>query len=279
MPTSKTKILNIAAYKFVELGDKRLLQSQRDLKSLTKELGLKGTILLSTEGINLFVAGSQENISLFWKELVSHKEFSNLTYKGSFSDRQPFKRVFVKIRDEIIPMGESIRPKQSNGTHLPPKELKKWLDEGRDIALLDTRNSFEVDFGTFEKALHLDIKSFRSFAKATGKLQPELKEKPLVMFCTGGIRCEKAAPFLQQQGFRHVYQLDGGILKYFEECGESHFDGECFVFDERVSLNSRLEETGTVQCTRCFKPVSVEEQQSPGFVLGISCPGCIEGQK
>ncbi len=276
MTKNAAKILNIAAYKFVELTDKRLIQLQKECESLSKKLNLKGTILLSTEGINLFFAGTQKNIELFWERLVSHIEFFNLTYKASLSERQPFKRMLVKIKDEIIPMDETIQPKQSNGTHLSPKELKRWLDEGRDITLLDTRNSFEVDFGTFKKARHLDINSFRSFPKAAGKLNPELKEKPLVMFCTGGIRCEKTTPFLQQQGFKHVYQLDGGILKYFEKCGESYFDGECFVFDERVSLNSQLQETGTTQCARCFKPVSVEDQRSPEFAPGVSCPHCAE---
>lgn len=276
MTTNKVKILNIAAYKFVELADKRLIQLQKEFKNLSKKLNLKGTILFSTEGINLFLAGTQKNIEIFWEGLVSHTEFSNLTYKASLSERQPFKRMLIKIKDEIIPMDETIQQKQSNGTHLSPKELKRWLDEGLDITLLDTRNIFEVIFGTFEKARHLDIKSFRSFPKAAGKIDPELKEKPLVIFCTGGIRCEKAAPFMQQQGFKHVYQLEGGILKYFEECGESHFGGECFVFDQRISINSRLEETGTAQCARCFKPVSVEEQRSPEFVPGVSCPDCFE---
>jgi len=276
MTKNAAKILNIAAYKFVELTDKRLIQLQKKCESWSKKLNLKGTILLSTEGINLFFAGTQKNMELFWERLVSHIEFFNLTYKASLSERQPFKRMLVRIKDEIIPMDETIQPKQSNGTHLSPKELKRWLDEGRDITLLDTRNSFEVDFGTFKKARHLDIKSFRSFPKAAGKLSPELKEKPLVMFCTGGIRCEKTTPFMQQQGFKHVYQLDGGILKYFEQCGESYFDGECFVFDERVSLNSQLQETGTTQCARCFRPVAVEEQRSPEFVPGVSCPHCAE---
>ena len=274
MTTKKVKILNIAAYKFVELADKRLIQLQKELKNLSKKLNLKGTILLSTEGINLFLAGTQKNIEIFWERLVSHKEFSDLIYKVSLSEHQPFKRMLVKIKDEIIPMDETIQPKQSNSTHLSPKELKNWLDEGRDITLLDTRNSFEVDFGTFKKARHLDIKSFRFFPEAVGKLDPELKEKPLVMFCTGGIRCEKATLLMQQQGFKQVYQLEGGILKYFEACGESHFEGDCFVFDERISLNSQLEETGTAQCARCFKPVTVEAQQSPEFVPGVSCPDC-----
>jgi len=275
MTTKKVKILNIAAYKFVELADKRLIHLQKELKNLSKKLNLKGTILLSTEGINLFLAGTQKNIEIFWERLVSHTEFSDLTYKVSLSEHQPFKRMLVKIKDEIIPMDETIQPKQSNSTHLSPKELKNWLDEGRDITLLDTRNSFEVDFGTFKKARHLDIKSFRSFPEAAGKLDPELKEKPLVMFCTGGIRCEKATLLMQQQGFKQVYQLEGGILKYFEACGGSHFEGDCFVFDERISLNSQLEETGTAQCARCFKPVTVEAQQSPEFVPGVSCPDCV----
>jgi len=276
MTTNRVKILNIAAYKFVALTGKRPIQLKKELNALSKKSNLKGTILLSKEGINLFLAGPKKDIEIFWQCFLYHREFSGLTYKTSLSDRQPFKRMRVKIKDELIPMDATLQPKQSNGTHLSPQELKRWLDEGRNITLLDTRNRFEVDFGTFKKARHLDIKSFRSFPDAAGKLDPELKEKPLVMFCTGGIRCEKATPLLQQQGFKQVYQLEGGILKYFEACGESHFEGECFVFDERISLNSQLAETGTAQCARCFKPVTVEEQQSPEFVPGVSCPDCAE---
>ena len=232
-------ILNIAAYKFVSLDD---LPERRDhLKSRCGALQLKGTILLAHEGINLFLAGSPENIGAFKAELRGDPAFADIQFKDSFSDQMPFGKLLVKIKKEIIPFGQpQINPAEQPAERLSARSLKAWLDEGRNLVLLDTRNAFEVDAGTFDNALDLRLSSFSQFAPAADELDPSLKDKTVVTFCTGGIRCEKAAPVLIGKGFRNVFQLDGGILQYFEECGNAHFNGNCFVFDQRVALDGNL---------------------------------------
>jgi UPF0176 protein len=234
------KILNIAFYRFVELAD--LVDLRNSLRELGQELNLKGTILLSSEGINGSLAGSEENIRAFQQSIKEYPFGSNLNYKESYSNLVPYKRYLVKLKKEIIPAGDSdIKPAVLTGTHISPSELKLWLDENREFEFLDTRNEFEIEFGTFKKAKQLNLKHFREFSEKLKALPEESKLKPMVMFCTGGIRCEKASVIAMKSGFKDVYQLDGGILKYFEECGEAHYEGECFVFDERISLDSHLE--------------------------------------
>jgi len=232
-------ILNIAAYRFVALDD--LAQLRAALRMRCEQLGLKGTILIAGEGINLFLAGAAGKVEDFLDALRADARFAPIGVKRSWSATQPFRRLLVKIKREIVSMRRpEINPRVHSAPRLAPQELKRWLDEGREIALLDTRNQFEVELGSFENALTLGLKSFSEFPRATPALPQELREKPVVTFCTGGIRCEKAAPWLIKQGFREVYQLDGGILDYFEQCGGAHFRGTCFVFDERVSLDAAL---------------------------------------
>lgn len=234
------QILNIAFYRFLELSN--LLEYRSLLLNLGKELKLKGTILLSTEGINGSLAGLEDNIRTF-QQLIKEKPFNlTLTFKESYSSTIPYCRYLVKIKKEIIPTGDSsIKPLVSTGSRLSPKELKLWLDEDRDFEFLDTRNQVEIELGTFKKAKHLNLTNFRQFSEKLKTLPEESKEKPMVMFCTGGIRCEKASVIAMNSGFREVYQLEGGILKYFEECGGEHYEGECFVFDDRISLDSSLQ--------------------------------------
>ena len=236
-------ILNIAAYKFVSLDD---LPERRDhLKSRCGALQLKGTILLAHEGINLFLAGSPENIGAFKAELRGDPAFADIQFKDSFSDQMPFGKLLVKIKKEIIPFGQpQINPAEQPAERLSARSLKAWLDEGRNLVLLDTRNAFEVKHGTFANAQDFAIDHFRDFPATALRADASLRDKIIVTFCTGGIRCEKAAPYLLQQGFQNVFQLDGGILKYFEECGDAHFEGECFVFDERVALDTDLNPSG-----------------------------------
>lgn len=236
------KIVNIAAYKFVSLDD---LPSLRDaLKSRCLALDLKGTILLAPEGINLFLAGSEGNIAAFKHELGGDARFASLSFKDSRSAAPPFGKLLVKIKQEIIPFGKpEVNPADKPAERLSARTLKDWLDQGRDVVLLDTRNGFEIEHGTFENATDFAIDHFRNFPRAAERADPRLKEKTIVTFCTGGIRCEKAAPYLMQQGYKQVYQLDGGILKYFEECGKAHFNGDCFVFDERIALDADLKPT------------------------------------
>lgn len=239
-------ILNIAAYRFARLDG---LPELRDgIRAQCKSLGLKGTVLIAGEGINLFLAGAEPKIESFLDALRADGRFSAIDVKRSWSATQPFKRLLVKIKREIVSMRRpEIDPLKAPAPRLAPQELKRWLDQGRDIVLLDTRNQFEVELGSFENTLALGLTSFSEFPRSTAALADELKNRPVVTFCTGGIRCEKAAPWLISQGFRQVYQLDGGILNYFEQCGGAHFRGECFVFDERVALDPALRATGTAE--------------------------------
>lgn len=268
-------ILNIAAYKFVDLEPRSLTSLREQFLQTCRSLKIKGTILLSQEGINLFLAGQKEDILRFWQFLIEQTPFAGMTYKSSWSKSRPFKRMVVKIKPEVITLARAdVRPSAFNAKRISAGELQSWLREKRELILLDTRNDFEVALGTFENARHLNIESFRDFPVALDKLEPQLKSKPVVIFCTGGIRCEKAAPLMETLGFSQVYQLEGGIVKYFEETGGSHFRGECFVFDDRVALDGSLQETGAVLCERCQMPVTQAQQQSDEFKAGKYCPYC-----
>lgn len=230
---------NISAYKFTPLDELPSLRER--VLGLARAGGLKGTVLLSAEGINLFVAGAPASVAAFVAELRGIPGLADLVPKESHSASQPFRRLLVKIKKEIIAFGvPGIDPARAPSPRLAPETLKQWLDEGKAVTLLDTRNDYEVQLGTFRGAVPAGIARFRDFPSAAARLPAELKNRPVVTFCTGGIRCEKAAPLLERAGFRHVFQLDGGILNYFERCGGAHFEGECFVFDERVGLDAEL---------------------------------------
>lgn len=269
MPT----FVNFSAYRFLPLADLKPLRAK--LLARTKELDLRGTILLSTEGINLFVAGAPVAMDEFLIELRAIPGLHDLAPKISHSDHQPFTRMLVRIKKEIIAFGvEGIDPGKRTSPKLKAAELKRWLDEGRPVTLLDTRNDYEVKLGTFRNAVQLDIENFRQFPAAVEKLPTDLKQQPIVMFCTGGIRCEKAGPFMEREGFEQIFQLDGGILKYFEEVGGDHYDGECFVFDQRVGVDPSLAETENTQCFRCLTPLTAADQDDSRYVPGQSCPYC-----
>jgi RluA family pseudouridine synthase len=266
-------VTNISTYRFAELTG--LKELRENLIADCKAWGLKGTILLSTEGINLFVAGAAESIDLLLAKLRGVPGLEGLEPKISLSDDQPFNRMLVRLKKEIISFGmESIRPANYTSPKIPAAELKRWLDEGRPVTLLDTRNDYEVKLGTFKGAIIPNINTFREFPEAVRKLPEALKDQPVVMFCTGGIRCEKAGPFMENEGFRNIYQLDGGILKYFEECGSDHYDGECFVFDQRVGVDPGLRESGYAVCFACQAPLDAADQEDPRHVEGVSCPHC-----
>jgi RluA family pseudouridine synthase len=265
--------LNIAAYQFARLTDLKPLRER--LLARCKAAGLKGTILLSPEGINLFVAGGEAEIEGLVTELRAIPGLESLAPKFSESAAQPFNRMLVRIKREIIAFGvEDIDPATNPSPKLPAATLKQWLDEGRPITLLDTRNDYEVKLGTFRGARSLDIDHFREFPAAVAQLPATMKDEPVVMFCTGGIRCEKAGPFMEREGFRHIFQLDGGILKYFEECGGAHYDGECFVFDQRVGVDPDLRETDSTFCFACLTPLTAEDQRDPRFQPPHACPYC-----
>lgn len=232
-------ILNVAAYKFITLD--KLPTLQQSLHALGKRLAIRGTILLAPEGINLMLAGDSIPVNEFLTFIKEDSRFSDLFFKESFSELNPFDKFKVRIKPEIITMDPSINPAEQTAPHLDPIVFKHWLDEKRDVVILDTRNRYEVDKGTFDNAIDLNTDHFRDFPTAAKQLDESLKDKTLVMFCTGGVRCEKASVVLMQQGFKDVYQLDGGILNYFEKCGDAHYHGDCFVFDERIAVNPQLE--------------------------------------
>src|SRR3990167_7230318 len=266
---SDLSIVNMAGYWFVSIPESQLRQLRIDLKAKADACDLKGTILLSTEGINSFLAGSRDNIDAFVSYLRAIPKFSDIVYKESFTDYQPFNRMLVRLKKEIIPMNNAnIIPEKKTAPYISPEELKKWYQEKRDMIMLDTRNDFEVSLGTFENAVDLNIAHFREFSDAVDLLPDGIKEKSIVTFCTGGIRCEKAAELMAQKGFKNVFQLDGGILNYFEKCGGDFYNGECFVFDQRVAVNSALQETETKQCFDCRTPLKSND------IRDGKCPHC-----
>lgn len=269
----RAQFLNLSGYKFVPLEN--LPELKQSLLSLCSRLNVIGTILISPEGINAFVAGDPKNVASFQKEIAKINPFHDLAFKESYSETVSFRRMFVKIKKEIIAFGvDSVKPYQKTSRRIKAEELKKWLDEGRDFLLLDTRNDYEVRIGTFEKADHLHITHFKEFPEKCETLLERYQDKPVVTFCTGGVRCEKAGPFMEEIGFKDVYQLDGGILKYFEECGGDHWKGDCFVFDKRVALDPSLTETYMPQCYACRQPLFEEDLKSIHYKEGASCPYC-----
>lgn len=263
------QILNIAGYQFLALNQ---LESLKQIFLNICELEeLKGTILLSPEGININLAGTLNAIHRF-QDFLKKETLFNLSFHETISDFQPFRKLKIKIKKEIITLrNASIDPVQAQASYLLPHELKQWLDEGRDFILLDTRNAYEVKFGTFTKATHLNLQDFCEFPKQS---KQQAYDKPVVTFCTGGIRCEKAALYLAQQGIaEQVYQLKGGILGYFKEIGGEHYQGECFVFDERIAVNTKLEYTSTMQCSNCEGPLPSMTESMP-YQPPVSCPAC-----
>ena len=269
------KVVNISGYKFVALSD--LEAKQKELRDRCVSLQLKGTILLSEEGINCFLAGNREGIDSFLSHLTSYEELSDFEAKESFNDYQPFSRMLVKIKPEIITFDmPEVKPAARMAQKVSPVELQSWLDDEEEVVLLDTRNDYEIELGTFDRAESVNIDNFREFPEAIKSLPEEYKNKKIVMFCTGGIRCEKAGPFMEDAGFEDVWQLDGGILKYFEKCGGAHWNGECFVFDKRVALDPELSETATTLCYVCQAVLGEKDQSQPTYQFGVSCPYCFQ---
>lgn len=268
-------IVNISAYLFSRLEN--LPQLRALLLEVCKEEKLKGTVLLSEEGINLFLAGERKSIDQVVAVVRSVPGLERLRPKESLSDHQPFNRLLVKIKKEIISFGQKgVNPADKPAPKITALTLKTWLDEKRPITLLDTRNDYEVKLGSFKGALNPDITHFRQFPDFVKTLPENLKNEPVVMFCTGGIRCEKAGPYMESQGFKNIYQLDGGILKYFEEVGSHHYEGDCFVFDGRVGVDPALAETPHQLCFVCQSPLTLEDQKSEKTVPGKSCPYCFK---
>lgn len=240
-------VLNISAYLFTAIDDPALLRPV--LRERAVAAGLRGTIILAPEGINLFLAGGADAVRGFVDELRADPRFARLTTKESWSDDQPFGRMLVKVKREIIRMDRpAVRPADGRAPAVAPETLRRWLDqghddEGREVVLVDTRNAFEVDYGTFAGALDWRIERFTQFPDAAASHRADLEGKTVVSFCTGGIRCEKAAIHLRESGV-DAWQLDGGILGYFARVGGAHWTGDCFVFDEREALAPDLSVRG-----------------------------------
>ena len=237
-------ILNISAYKFVDLSG--TAQWRESIRSQAQACALKGTVLLADEGINLFVAGREGEVRAFLAWLTAHPVFADLPVTQSWSDAVPFGRLLVKVKREIIRMNHpTIRPQAARAPTVDARTLARWLDAGvddagREVVTLDTRNAFEVDLGRFRGARDWRIARFGDFPQALRAHRAELEGKTVVSYCTGGIRCEKAALLMHEAGLANVLQLDGGILRYLEETGGQHFEGDCFVFDARGALNDTL---------------------------------------
>ena len=246
-PATPVPILNISSYKFVPLPDTQQLQAA--LFDALQRRGILGTVLLAEEGINLFLAAGSAEIHDFLAWLRLDARFEDLQAKESWSVAPPFRKLLVKIKPEIIRMNHpTIRPSAGRAPAVDPATLKRWLDcghddEGRPVVTLDTRNIYEVDAGTFENTIDWRLEKFTEFPQAVLDHRADLEGKTVVSFCTGGIRCEKAAIYLQEAGLENVYQLEGGILKYFETCGQAHYQGDCFVFDARRAVDAALQPT------------------------------------
>jgi UPF0176 protein len=229
--------LNIAGYKFIALHG--LSQLRIDWLEVCERLHLKGTIILSPEGINVALAGCIPDIIAFKTMIAGDERFSDISFRESYSNKPPFKRLKVKIKKEIITLRcPEIHPEIKRVPSISPEQFKQWLDEKRTLTVLDTRNNYEIEFGTFVGAMPLNVNDFSELPTVIDQLPAD---KPIVMFCTGGVRCEKAGLYLENKGFPEVYQLEGGILNYFSRVGAAHYAGNCFVFDERVALKPDLQ--------------------------------------
>ena len=276
MTQDQSPIVVCALYKFVTL--EKFQDLRQPLLKVMEYNNIRGTLLLASEGINGTVAGNRKGIDRLMAWFEKDGRLGNIVTKESFEASNPFYRTKVKLKKEIVTMGiEGIDPKQVVGTYIKPKDWNALISDP-DVVLVDTRNDYEVKVGTFEGALNPNTTNFREFPQyVSDNLDPKANKK-VAMFCTGGIRCEKSTAYLKEQGFDEVYHLQGGILKYLEEVPEENtmWQGECFVFDNRVTVNHQLEKGQYDQCHACRLPITKEEQTSDKFLEGISCPYCFD---
>ena len=264
-------------YKFVPLTEPIALRSP--LLDHCHALGLRGTLLLATEGINGTVAGDRSSIDGLLEYFREHcPPLADLTVREAIADTMPFQRMKVKVKSEIVTFGVTgIQPSERTGHHVSPQDWNALIADP-EVTVIDTRNHFEVEVGSFEGAVDPQTQGFRDFPAQAQRLLDPARDRKIAMFCTGGIRCEKASAYLLDQGFETVYQLEGGILNYLEQIPpeESLWRGECFVFDERVAVTHGLE-PGTYQmCQACGSPLSEEDRRSPHYQPGLSCPHCVD---
>jgi UPF0176 protein len=271
-----SRIVVVALYKFVTLEDYQSLR-QPLLDVLTAN-GVKGTLLLALEGINGTIAGPREGADKVLEWLRGDPRLADLDWKESLCDEMPFYRTKVKLKKEIVTIGvQGVSPNEKVGTYVEPQDWNALISDP-EVLLIDTRNDYEVSIGTFEGAIDPKTKTFREFPDYVKEHFDPARHKKVAMFCTGGIRCEKASSYMLQQGFDQVFHLKGGILKYFEEvpAEQSMWNGECFVFDNRVTVRHDLAPGSFDQCHACRHPISAEEKQSPLYEEGVSCPHCYD---
>jgi len=270
-------------YRFVELDALNELPAlQSALLARAEALDLKGTILLAREGINSTLSGDRAHLETFRDELLARPPFADMEFKFSAagSAKRVFYRLKVRIKREIVNLGQpDLRPGEVTGAHVDWAHWNELLEDP-DVVVIDTRNTYEIGIGTFPGAVDPGTRSFRQWPDYVARNLDPATNRRVAMFCTGGIRCEKASAYLLQQGFEHVYQLAGGVLKYLENvpAGENRWDGECFVFDQRVSVDAALSEGSFEQCYACRHPLSAADRASVDYHFGISCPHCIEQQ-
>ncbi|MCO8122703.1 rhodanese-related sulfurtransferase [Stieleria sp. TO1_6] len=267
-------IVVAALYRFVVLPGYKDLRTP--LQSIMESGSVRGSLLLASEGINGTIAGTRSGVDAVLEYLRAMPEFAELDVKESYCDKQPFRRCRVRLKREIVTMGvDGIDPNQSAGTYVDPDQWNELISDP-DVLVIDTRNEYEIAIGSFEGAENPHTESFREFPEFVEKnLDPDKPQK-IAMFCTGGIRCEKSTALLKQKGFDQVYHLRGGILKYLEQvpASESKWQGDCFVFDQRVSVGHGLAVGEHVMCFACGWPVSKADQQHPDFEPGVHCPNC-----
>ena len=275
MSVNNLEFLNVAGYKFEPLENLDSLIPE--FQNKCDELGLKGSVYLSPNGINFSIAGTEKNINTYIEFMEEDSRFRDIPLKKTFSETQPFRRMKVRLKKEIISLGrDDINPRELTGDYISPQELFEMYEAKEDVIVLDTRNEYETRVGLFENAVDLQLDTFRDFPSAIETLPEEYKDKQIVMYCTGGIRCEKASAVMMKAGFSDVKQLEGGVLDYFKETGGAYWNGDCFVFDERVALDKELKETEYIYCYICREPLSAEEKASPDFKINEYCPYCID---
>ena len=268
------KICIIAFYKFIKISN--LQQLQAKTQKLTENLNIKGTILIAPEGINGTIEGKTKNINAFLKSLSRDKRFKDLEPKFSYAEKNSFHRMKVRIKKEIVTIGDTrIDPNKHIGKYINPLDWNKFVSDPNTI-LIDTRNNYEVSIGTFKNAINPNTKSFREFPMWFEINKNKLKNKKIAMFCTGGIRCEKSTSYAVKNGFKDVYLLKGGILKYLEDIpkDESLWNGECFVFDQRVSIIHDLKPGNYIMCHACRMPLKQEDKLLKTYIHGVSCKFC-----
>ena len=263
-----------ALYKFTRLDDFEEIQGP--LKIFLESLNIRGTLLLAKEGVNGTISGDNDSIMKSLDYLQKDERLVGLEYKFSYSEKPPFKRLKVKLKKEIVTLGESnIDPIFSSGTYVKPADWNELINDP-DVVLIDTRNNYEFEIGSFKGSINPNTETFREFPAYTKNNLEKYRDKKIAMFCTGGIRCEKSTAYLKSKGFENVFHLQGGILKYLEEIkeDESLWEGECFVFDDRVAVKHNLELGKYDQCHACRFPITDEDKEHPHYEKGASCPRC-----